>query len=80
MDPHHIELTFDFHLGGLPRSASARVEVEEMDSQVPLVKIGTEGRMASYAAWVVYRGRMWRPAMPGDMIVSLRGANRYLKS
>lgn len=77
MDPHHIELTFNFHLGGLPRAASARVEVEEMDSQVPLVKIGTEGRMASYAAWVVYRGRMWRPAMPGDMSVSLHGANRY---
>lgn len=77
MEPTHVDLSFDFYLGGSRRSAAARVSAEHMQNPSPLVKIGVEGRMASYAAWVVHRGRMWRPAMEGDLSISLYGADRY---
>lgn len=67
----HVEMSFDFHAGGRTERATAKVPAETMDAPKPLVRLGAEGRIASYAAWVVHRGRLWRPAVHGDLSASL---------
>lgn len=71
MEQSQIDLSFDFELGGSARSASAKLPVEQMDEPTPLMRDGVEGRMSSYSSWVVHRGRMWRPAVRGDLAVNL---------
>lgn len=67
----HVEMSFDFHAAGRAERASVKVPAETMDAPKPLVRLGAEGRIASYAAWAVHRGRLWRPAVHGDLSVSL---------
>lgn len=67
----HVKMSFDFHVGGRAERATVKVPAETMGAPKPLVRLGAEGRIASYAAWVVHRGRLWRPAVHGDLSASL---------